>query len=91
MRFGPYSVEMVQYLYASYVATLWGPFNGKANPANQESLIDVSVRGCRVEISSPSIRRFFYVMDTYAIWVPHTEELNYSWDVMKSGHFLLSK
>lgn len=61
---GPYSEDMVRELYASYVVTLRGPLDWRANPAMQAPITDIRVRGCRVDISSPTIRRFLYGKDT---------------------------
>ena len=61
---GPYSEEIVQDFYASYVATLCGALDKKLNSAKHDPLKKFMVKGCRVDISPTTIRRFLYAVPT---------------------------
>lgn len=49
--FRSYSEDVVREFYASYLATLRGSLDWRANPAKQDPLTEVFVRGCLVDFS----------------------------------------
>ena len=63
---GLYSEELVRDFYAYYVATLRGSLDRRYNPIKQAPLTYLQVRGCRVDISLPTISCFLYGADTDA-------------------------
>ena len=58
-----------------------------SNPSKQAPLDYIRVRGRRVDISLPTIRRFLYGADTDATRDLLTPEFDYRWKLIKEGHF----
>ena len=79
---------MVREFYASYVANLRSQIDRRAAPAKQAPLEHVRVQGVQVDISLPTIRRFFYGESADATRTPHTSEFYYRWQIVKDGQFL---
>ena len=61
-----YREEVVREFYTSYLASLRGSLDRRAKPVKHDPLTEVLVRGCRVDISSTSIRRILYGVSTGA-------------------------
>uniref|UniRef100_M1DAT4 Integrase core domain containing protein n=1 Tax=Solanum tuberosum TaxID=4113 RepID=M1DAT4_SOLTU len=57
---GTYSEEIVREFYASYAATLRGSISKWSKLLAQDTLTSMLVRGCPVDISPATIRRFLY-------------------------------
>ncbi|KAK4737225.1 hypothetical protein R3W88_000922 [Solanum pinnatisectum] len=57
---GTYREEIVREFYVSYAATIRGSINKRAKPADQPPLEATLVRGCTVDISETTLRRFIY-------------------------------
>ena len=74
---GRYREEMVREFYASYVANHRSQLDRKAVPTKYSPLDYVRVRGRRVDISLPSIRKFLYGADVDATRTPLTIEFNF--------------
>ena len=60
----------------------------RAAPAKQAQLEHVRVRGIKVDISLPAIRRYRYSYDVDATRTPLTIEFDYRWQIVKDGQFL---
>uniref|UniRef100_M1DJL9 Integrase core domain containing protein n=1 Tax=Solanum tuberosum TaxID=4113 RepID=M1DJL9_SOLTU len=84
---GTYSKEMVREFYASYAATLRGSITKRSKPLAQDPLTSTMVRGCPVDISPATIRRFLYGPTTGHSWSLNTSEFDYRWDIVRSGAF----
>ncbi|TMX03693.1 hypothetical protein EJD97_014822 [Solanum chilense] len=84
---GRYSEEMVREIYALYVATLRSQLDWRAAPAKHAPLDYVRVRGKRVDISLPAIRRYLYGADVDATRTPLIDKFDYRWKLIKDGWF----
>uniref|UniRef100_M1DU07 Integrase core domain containing protein n=1 Tax=Solanum tuberosum TaxID=4113 RepID=M1DU07_SOLTU len=84
---GTYSEEIVREFYASYAATLRGSISKRSKPLAQAPLTSTLVRGCPVDISPATISRFLYGPTTGHSWSANTSELDYRWDIVRSGAF----
>ncbi|KAG5585933.1 hypothetical protein H5410_046367 [Solanum commersonii] len=84
---GTYSEEIVREFYASYAATLWGSISKRSKPLAQDPLTSTLVRGCPVDISPATIRRFLYGPTAGHSWSLNTAEFDYRWDIVRSGAF----
>ena len=85
---GRYSKEIVLKFYASYVATLRSQINTRDSPAKWAPLKYVRVRGIKVDISLPSIRRYLCDENVDANRTPLTTEFDNWWQIVKYGQFL---
>ena len=72
---GGYNEVIVREFYPSYVVTLRASLDKRATPTKHTPLDHVRVRGKRVNISLPTIRRFLYFVDTDAITTPSLPSL----------------
>ncbi|KAG5591453.1 hypothetical protein H5410_041967 [Solanum commersonii] len=79
---GTYSEEIVREFYASYVATLRGSISKRSKPLAQDPLTSTLVRGCSVDISPATIRRFLYGPTMGHSWSLNTAEFDYRWDII---------
>ncbi|KAG5599411.1 hypothetical protein H5410_030781 [Solanum commersonii] len=84
---GTYSEEMVREFYASYAATLRGSISKRSKPLAQDPLTSTLVRGCPVDISPATIRRFLYGPTAGHSWSLNIAEFDYRWDIVRSGAF----
>ncbi|KAG5610301.1 hypothetical protein H5410_021582, partial [Solanum commersonii] len=84
---GTYSEEIVREFYASYAATLRGSISKRSKPLAQAPFTSTLVRGCPVDISSATIRRFLYGPIAGHSWSLNTTEFDYRWDIVQSGAF----
>ncbi|KAG5599180.1 hypothetical protein H5410_030550 [Solanum commersonii] len=84
---GTYSEEIVWEFYASYAATLWGSISKRSKPLAQDPLTSTLVRGCPVDISPATIRRFLYSPTACHFWSLNTAEFDHRWDIVRSGSF----
>ncbi|KAG5579575.1 hypothetical protein H5410_050202 [Solanum commersonii] len=84
---GTYSEEIVREFYASYAATLRGSISKRSKPLAQDPLTSTLVRGCPVDISPATIRRFLYGPTAGHSWSLNTAEFDYRWDIVRSGAF----
>ncbi|KAG5611479.1 hypothetical protein H5410_022760 [Solanum commersonii] len=84
---GTYSEEIVWEFYASYAATLRGSISKRSKPLAQDPLTSTLVRGCPVDISPATIRRFLYGPIAGHSWFLNTAEFDYRWDIVRSGAF----
>ncbi|KAG5575423.1 hypothetical protein H5410_055557, partial [Solanum commersonii] len=82
-----YSEEIVREFYASYAATLRGSTSKRSKPLAQDPLTSTLVRGCPVDISPATIRRFLYGPTAGHSWSLNTAEFDYRWDIVRSGAF----
>lgn len=73
---GPYNKEMMREFDASYLTTLLGSLDRRANPTKHTPLTFVRVRGCRVDISFTTIYHFLYGEATDARKFPLTSEFD---------------
>ncbi|KAG5580536.1 hypothetical protein H5410_051163 [Solanum commersonii] len=81
---GTYSEEIVREFYASYAATLRGSISKRSKPLAQDPLTSTLVRGCPVDISPATIRRFLYGPTAGHSWSLNTAEFDYRWDIVRS-------
>ncbi|KAG5615279.1 hypothetical protein H5410_015103 [Solanum commersonii] len=79
--------EIVREFYASYAATLRGSISKRSKPLAQDPLTSTLVRGCPVDISPATIRRFLYGPTAGHSWSLNTAEFDYRWDIVRSGAF----
>ncbi|KAG5585141.1 hypothetical protein H5410_045575 [Solanum commersonii] len=84
---GTYSEEIVREFYASYAATLGDSISKQSKPLAQAPLTSTLVRGCSVDISPATIRRFLYGPIAGHSWSLNTAEFDYRWDIVRSGAF----
>ncbi|KAG5631546.1 hypothetical protein H5410_003263 [Solanum commersonii] len=84
---GTYSEEIVWEFYASFAATLRGSISKRSKPLAQDPLIFTFVRGCPVDISYSTIKRFLYGPTTGQSWYLNTTEFDYRWNTVWSGAF----
>uniref|UniRef100_M1DH31 Integrase core domain containing protein n=1 Tax=Solanum tuberosum TaxID=4113 RepID=M1DH31_SOLTU len=84
---GTFSEEIVREFYASYAATLRGSISKQSKPLAQDPYISTLVRGCPVDISPATIRRFLYGPTMGHSWSVNTAEFDYRWDIVRSGAF----
>ncbi|KAG5595790.1 hypothetical protein H5410_037022 [Solanum commersonii] len=84
---GTYSEEIVREFYASYAATLRGSISKRSKPLAQDPLTSTLVRGCPVDISPATIRRFLYGPTAGHSWSLNTAKFDYRWDIVRSGAF----
>ncbi|KAG5585467.1 hypothetical protein H5410_045901 [Solanum commersonii] len=84
---GIYSEEIVREFYASYTATLRDSISKRSKPLAQAPLTFTLVRGCPVDISPTTIRRFLYSPTMGHSWSLNTAEFDYKWDIVRSGTF----
>ncbi|KAG5598756.1 hypothetical protein H5410_030126 [Solanum commersonii] len=71
----------------SYLATLRGSISKRSKPLAQDPLTSTLVRGCPVDISPATIQRFLYGPTAGHSWSLNTAELDYRWDIVRSGAF----
>ncbi|KAG5598915.1 hypothetical protein H5410_030285 [Solanum commersonii] len=81
---GTYSEEIVREFYAFYAATLRGSISKRSKPLAQDPLTSTLVRGCPVNISLATIRRFLYGPTAGHSWSLNTAEFDYRWDIVRS-------
>ncbi|KAG5625171.1 hypothetical protein H5410_010389, partial [Solanum commersonii] len=81
---GTYSEEIDREFYASYAATPRGSISKRSKPLAQDPLTSTLVRGCPVDISPATIRRFLYGPTTGHSWSINTAEFDYRWDIRNS-------
>ncbi|KAG5591713.1 hypothetical protein H5410_042227 [Solanum commersonii] len=84
---GTYSEDIVREFYASYTATLRGSISKRSKPLAQDPLTSTLVRGCPVDISPATIRRFLYGSTAGHSWSLNIAEFDYRWDIVQSGAF----
>ncbi|KAG5632509.1 hypothetical protein H5410_004226 [Solanum commersonii] len=84
---GTYIEELMREFYASYAATLRGSISKRSKPLAQDPLTSTLVRGCPVDISPATIRRFLYGPTAGHSWSLNTAEFDYRWDIVRSGAF----
>ena len=85
---GRHSEELVREFYASYVATLISQIDRWASLAKQAPLEHIRVRGIKVDISLPDIRRYLYGEDIESNRTSLTAEFDYRWKIIEDGQFL---
>ncbi|KAG5630058.1 hypothetical protein H5410_001775 [Solanum commersonii] len=83
---GRLAEEIVREFYASYAATLRGSISKRSKPLAQDPLTSTLVRGCPVDISPATIRRFLYGPMRGHSWSLNLE-FDYGWDIVRSGAF----
>ncbi|KAG5586016.1 hypothetical protein H5410_046450 [Solanum commersonii] len=64
-----------------------GPISKRSKPLAQASLTSTLVRGCSVDISPATIRQFLYGPTAGHFWSLNTAEVNYRWNIVRSGAF----
>uniref|UniRef100_M1DVW3 Integrase core domain containing protein n=1 Tax=Solanum tuberosum TaxID=4113 RepID=M1DVW3_SOLTU len=79
--------EIVREFYAYKAATLCGSISKKSKTIDQDPLTSTVVRGCPLDISDATIRRFLYGPTTGHSWSLNTTEFGYRWDIVRSGAF----
>ena len=67
------------------MATLQSQIDKRAAPAKQAPVENVRVRGIKVNISLPAIRRYLYGEDVDSTKTPLTAEFEYWWQIVKDG------
>ncbi|KAG5594814.1 hypothetical protein H5410_036046 [Solanum commersonii] len=82
-----YSEEIVWEFYVFYAATFCGSISKRSKPLTQAPLTSTLVRGCPMDISPATIRRFLYGPIAGHSWSLNTAEFDYRWDIMRSGAF----
>ncbi|KAG5615217.1 hypothetical protein H5410_015041 [Solanum commersonii] len=80
--FNLHNDEIVWEFYASYAATLRGSISKRSKPLPQDPLTSTLVRGCSVDISPSTIRRFLYGPTADHSWSLNTSEFDYRWDIV---------
>uniref|UniRef100_M1DD59 Integrase core domain containing protein n=1 Tax=Solanum tuberosum TaxID=4113 RepID=M1DD59_SOLTU len=74
---GTYSEEIVREFYSSYAATLRGSIFKRSKLLAEDPFTSTMVRGCPVDISPATIRRFLYGPTTGHSWSVNTTEFDY--------------